>query len=270
MTIWSISRSRRFRGRRSRGNTRESFRWIAVDEYQDSNRVQEAILSCISRGENLFFVGDVKQSIYRFRQAEPGLFLEKLALFSGDDGARIDLASNFRSSEAVLSAVNAVFEAVMQTRSGDIDYDARARLVCGRSQPEGGAELHLVRKERAQSEDEEDALEDAADLEVEARLIARRIHAIMESERYTDAGTGETRRYRYGDFAVLLRAGTEAQMLSQTLASSGVPAYAQSSGGYFDAVEVQVFRNPAVDHRQPQAGCAASFRAAFQHRRFHA
>ncbi len=231
---------------------RESFRWIAVDEYQDSNRVQEAILSCISRGENLFFVGDVKQSIYRFRQAEPGLFLEKLALFSGDDGARIDLASNFRSSEAVLSAVNAVFEAVMQTRSGDIDYDARARLVCGRSQPEGGAELHLVRKERAQSEDEEDALEDAADLEVEARLIARRIHAIMESERYTDAGTGETRRYRYGDFAVLLRAGTEAQMLSQTLASSGVPAYAQSSGGYFDAVEVQVFRNllSIIDNRR--------------------
>ena len=231
---------------------REKFQWIAVDEYQDSNRVQEAILSRITRGDNLFFVGDVKQSIYRFRQAEPGLFLEKLARFSGSEGKRIDLASNFRSSEAVLSAVNEVFEAVMSERAGDIDYDDRARLVCGTSQPAGSAELHLIRKERAESEDDEDALEEAADLEVEARLIAKRIHEIMQQETYTDAKTGETRNYRYGDFAVLLRAGTEAQLVSQTLASSGVPAYAQSSGGYFDAVEVQIFRNllSVIDNRR--------------------
>ncbi len=231
---------------------REKFRWIAVDEYQDSNRVQEAILSRISRGDNLFFVGDVKQSIYRFRQAEPGLFLEKLARFSGEAGKRIDLASNFRSSAEVLSVVNDVFESVMRAESADIDYDARARLVCGASQPAGGAELHLIRKERAESEDEEDALEDAVDLEVEARFIARRIHEIMQRETYTDSKTGETRNYRYGDFAVLLRAGTEAQTVSQTLAAGGVPAYAQSSGGYFDAVEVQIFTNllSIIDNRR--------------------
>jgi len=231
---------------------RKKFQWIAVDEYQDSNRVQEAILSFITRGDNLFFVGDVKQSIYRFRQAEPGLFLDKLARFSGKAGTRIDLANNFRSSEAVLAAVNEVFEAVMSERAGDIDYDERARLVCGANQPEGSAELHLIRKERAESEDGDDALEEAADLEVEARLIATRIHEIIQSEIYTDAKTGETRNYRYGDFAVLLRAGTEAQMVSQTLASSGVPAYAQSSGGYFDTVEVQIFRNllSVIDNRR--------------------
>jgi ATP-dependent helicase/nuclease subunit A len=231
---------------------REKFRWIAVDEYQDSNRVQEAILSCITRGDNLFFVGDVKQSIYRFRQAEPGLFLEKLANFSGKVGGRIDLAENFRSSEAVLAAVNEVFEAVMSERAGDIDYDDRARLVCGTDQPIGNVELHLIRKERAESEDREDALEEAADLEVEARLIAKRIQTIMLTERYTEANSDKTRNYRYGDFAVLLRAGTEAQMVSQTLASSGVPAYAQSSGGYFDAVEVQIFRNllSVIDNRR--------------------
>lgn len=230
---------------------REKFRWIAVDEYQDSNRVQEAILSRITRGDNLFFVGDVKQSIYRFRQAEPGLFLEKLNRFSGSRGKRIDLASNFRSSAAVLNAVNEVFERVMQEKSADLDYDDRARLVCGREQPQGSAELHLIAKDRVESE-EEDALEDAADLEVEARLIAKRIHEIMETETCIDAKTGETRNYRYGDFAVLLRAGTEAQMLSQTLAASGVPAYAQSSGGYFDAIEVQVFRNllTLIDNRR--------------------
>ena len=231
---------------------REKFRWIAVDEYQDSNRVQEAILSRIARKDNLFFVGDVKQSIYRFRQAEPGLFLEKLAHFSGEKGMRIDLAENFRSSEEVLQSVNDVFEAVMLERSCDIAYDARARLVCGTKQPIGSAELHIIRKERAEIYEEEDALEEAADLEVEAKLIATRIHTIMEKERYTDAKTGETRNYRYEDFAVLLRAGTEAQMVSQTLASCGVPAYAQSSGGYFDAVEVQIFRNllSVIDNRR--------------------
>ncbi len=231
---------------------REQFRWIAVDEYQDSNRVQEAILSCIARGDNLFFVGDVKQSIYRFRQAEPGLFLDKLARFSGEGGARIDLAENFRSSEEVLQAVNEVFAAIMRARSGDIDYDARAQLVCGAVQPAGCAQLHLIQKERSESEAGGDALEDAADLEVEARLIAARIHEIMQQETYTDARTGEMRSYRYGDFAVLLRAGTEAQSVSRALAAGGVPAYAQASGGYFDAVEVQILRNllSVIDNRR--------------------
>ncbi len=231
---------------------REQFRWIAVDEYQDSNRVQEAILSRITRGDNLFFVGDVKQSIYRFRQAEPGLFLQKLATFSGEAGERIDLSSNFRSSNEVLSAVNETFEAILSETSGDIDYDSRARLACGATQPTGGAELYLVRKERAESETDDDPLEDAADMEVEARLIAGRIHEIIQNETFVDARTGETRNYHYSDFAVLLRAGTEAQTLSQTLASCGVPAYAQSSGGYFDAIEVQIFRNllSVIDNRR--------------------
>ncbi len=231
---------------------REKFSWIAVDEYQDSNRVQEAILNQITRGDNLFFVGDVKQSIYRFRQAEPGLFLEKLSRFSGEAGHRIDLSSNFRSSDAVISAVNETFEAILSERSGDVEYDERAHLVRGTDQPEGGAELVLIDRDRAGSDDDEDALEDAADMEVEARLIAGRIHEIMRKETYTDAKTGEVRNYRYSDFAVLLRAGTEAQTLSQTLASGGVPAYAQSSGGYFDAIEVQIFRNllSVIDNRR--------------------
>lgn len=232
---------------------RARFRWIAVDEYQDSNRVQEAILNQITNGGNLFYVGDVKQSIYRFRQAEPKLFLQKLALFSGDLGARIDLSSNFRSSKAVLDAVNEVFEAILSEESGDLDYDARARLVCGADQPEGAVELHLIQKQRAEGDEaEEDPLEDAADLDVEARCIAERIHAIMEHESFDDARTGETRAYRYADFAVLLRAGTDAQTISQTLSQQGIPCYAQSSGGYFDAIEVQILKNllSLIDNRR--------------------
>lgn len=234
---------------------REKFRWIAVDEYQDSNRVQEAILSRICRGSNLFFVGDVKQSIYRFRQAEPGLFLEKLSLFSGDQGTRIDLSSNFRSSNEVLAAVNEVFGAILNESSGDIDYDERARLLSGADQPEGGAELHLIRRNLAESAgetEEDDPLEDAADLEVEARLIAKRIHETLRDETYADPKTEGTRSYRYADFAVLLRAGTDAEVVSQTLAQQGVPCYAQSSGGYFDAIEVQIFKNllAVIDNRR--------------------
>ncbi len=232
---------------------RERFRWIAVDEYQDSNRVQEAILNRITSGNNLFFVGDVKQSIYRFRNAEPRLFLEKLALFADGPGTRIDLTSNFRSSEGVLAAVNEVFEAILTQEAGDIDYDLRARLVCGAPQPEGGSELHLIEKQRAENDEaEEDPLEDAADMEVEGRLIASQIHKIMERELLIDAKTGEARSYRYADFAVLLRAGTDAQTLSQTLSQQGIPCYAQSSGGYFDAIEVQIFRNllAVIDNRR--------------------
>lgn len=231
---------------------RERFLWIAVDEYQDSNRVQEAILRRISRGNNLFFVGDVKQSIYRFRQAEPGLFLEKLASFSGGAGCRVDLTQNFRSAREVLACVNETFSAILSTEAGDIEYDSRARLACGGNPPPGGAELHLIRKTRAETEGEEDALEDAADMEVEARLIADRIRRMMESETYTDAKTGQERAYRYVDFALLLRAGTDAQIAAQTLAQCGVPSYAQSSGGYFDAVEVQIFRNllRVIDNRR--------------------
>ncbi|HWQ06989.1 MAG TPA: UvrD-helicase domain-containing protein [Feifaniaceae bacterium] len=221
----------------------ERFLWIAVDEYQDSNRVQEAILRRIARGDNLFFVGDVKQSIYRFRQAEPGLFLEKLNLFSAGAGSRVDLTQNFRSSPEVLACVNETFAAILSTEAGDMEYDSRARLACGATPPAGGAELHLIRKSRAESETEEDALADAADMEVESRLIADQIRKIMQSESYEDTKNNQNRPYRYADFAVLLRAGTDAQVAAQTLAQCGVPCYAQSSGGYFDAVEVQIFRN---------------------------
>lgn len=234
------------------GEYRERFQWIAVDEYQDSNRVQEAILQSIARGDNLFFVGDVKQSIYRFRQAEPKLFLEKLAGFSGGSGARIDLTSNFRSSAEVLAAVNETFGAIMQRNAGEVDYDARARLVPGANPPPGGAELHLIRRTRAETEGEADALEDAADLEVESRLIAARIREIRQNEQYFDARSGETRDYRYADFAVLLRAGTDAQTVAETLSQCGIPCYAQTSGGYFDAVEVQILRNllRVIDNRR--------------------
>ena len=228
---------------------RERFALIAVDEYQDSNRVQEAIVDAIRREDNLFFVGDVKQSIYRFRQAEPALFNEKLLRFSGASGARIDLNKNFRSSPQVLACVNDTFSAIMQEPAAEIAYDERAMLRYGGTAGDGGAELHIVSRE---TDVLDDALESAADVEVEARLAASRIRRIMDTEQVFDPSTGALRAVTYSDIAILLRSTTHAQQLSETLSQCGIPSYAQLNGGYFDAMEVQIFLNllRIIDNRR--------------------
>lgn len=262
---------------------RERFCYIAVDEYQDSNRVQEALLEAVRREDNLFFVGDVKQSIYRFRQAEPALFLEKLARFDGAHGTRIDLTSNFRSAPDVLESVNDVFRAILTPETGELAYDARAALVPGRAGLSGGTELHLVERALAgapEEEPEEDApeedaqqdgagagadepLEDLLDAEVEARLVARRIRALMAGGTVPDRETGQARPLRYGDFAVLLRTRTHAAHFAATLAQEGIPSYAQLSGGYFDSVEVLLALNllRVVDNRRQDIPLLSVLRA---------
>ena len=261
---------------------RERFCYIAVDEYQDSNRVQEALLEAVRREDNLFFVGDVKQSIYRFRQAEPALFLEKLARFDGAHGTRIDLTSNFRSAPDVLESVNDVFRAILTPETGELAYDARAALVPGRAGLSGGTELHLIERalagapeEEPEEEPEEDAqqdgagagadepLEDLLDAEVEARLVARRIRALMAGGTVPDRETGQARPLRYGDFAVLLRTRTHAAHFAATLAQEGIPSYAQLSGGYFDSVEVLLALNllRVVDNRRQDVPLLSVLRA---------
>lgn len=229
---------------------REAFDYIAVDEYQDSNRVQEAILQSVTRGDNLFMVGDVKQSIYRFRQAEPALFLEKLA--STNEGAlgRIDLSANFRSSSAVIHSVNDCFAAIMRQELGGVAYDERARLVQGAEGQPGGASLHII--EHVSDEADEDA--EAEDAVVEARFVAARIHALKQADP----------ALRYGDIAVLLRSTTHALRFAATLAKNGVPCYAQSNAGYFDSIEVQVFLNllRVIDNRRRDVPLLSVMRAS--------
>ena len=221
---------------------RDRFTAIIVDEYQDSNAVQEAILNRIKRSDDLFFVGDVKQSIYGFRMAEPGLFLEKLRTFTGDAGNRIDLNHNFRSSPEVLDAVNRVFEKLMQPGQSPIVYDEKAALRPGMAQPQGAVELHLI--ERRQAEDAEDA-EDMENAEAEAHFCARRIRELMGSELYREKAEGDPRPYRYGDFAILLRSMTNARVFARTLALAGIPCY-------FESVEVMVVLNllRVIDNRR--------------------
>lgn len=219
------------------------FAEIMVDEYQDSNRVQEAILDSICKRrkgrENRFMVGDVKQSIYRFRQAEPGLFLQKYDQYeNGEDGVRIDLHQNFRSRDAVLSPVNEIFGRIMRRELGGVEYDEAAALKAGASYPENEAcraELLLL----SQKEWEELRPECGfTKPEAEAHLIAARIRRMLEEEQVTE--DGKLRLVRPGDIVILLRTMSGwSETFVRVLNDEGIPASAQSRTGYFETLEVE-------------------------------
>jgi len=214
---------------------RERYDYVFVDEYQDTSDLQEALIGAISRGDNLFMVGDVKQSIYRFRLAEPRLFLEKYAAYARGEGGRLlPLTRNFRSRRGILDFVNLVFERVMTGGDAEIAYDALARLNPGREDagdgPEPDVELLLVDGD-AEPEDGEEAEtpEQLAAAEREGVLIAGRIRRMMAAD--------PTLRYR--DFAILTRSkvGVFSAMMPVMLAH-GIPAYADGQAGYFNSLEI--------------------------------
>ena len=210
------------------------FTEIMVDEYQDVSRVQDQIFRALSReGENLFFVGDLKQSIYRFRLADPGIFIEKNAQYSGNGqgGRVIHLQENFRSQPAVLAAVNAVFERCMSERLGNLDYGQADMLLPAAAQQadEIVPELLLVPGETAEN----------TDLEEEAKLVAREILKLMGSARVTDRN-GE-RNIRFGDIAILLRsANAVGSTFRRVLLAEGVPVSAGAGGDFYGSFEVSV------------------------------
>ncbi len=219
------------------------FAEIMVDEYQDSNLVQEAILNSISGSrkgrDNRFMVGDVKQSIYRFRQAEPGLFLEKYRRYEkGAEGARIDLHQNFRSRGEVLFPVNEVFERIMSQELGGIEYDEAAALRVGATYPESKectAEILLL-----SSEEWEEVRPECnwTKPEAEAHLIAARIRRMLEEEQVSDHGT--MRPVEPGDIVILLRTMSGwSEIFVRVLQEEGIPASAQSREGYFQTMEVE-------------------------------
>lgn len=269
----------------------EQYRHVLVDEYQDINALQDAILRLVSRecldpGErgarrqpaNLFCVGDVKQSIYRFRLADPSLFLARAARFSGDtsgageagtpgDGRLIPLAENFRSIPPILDAVNAVFERLMTPESAEIAYDATQRLVAGKRASdygpypaEGAVSLYVVPTEKARRAAEADnegeppggsVDDDALDLdrtEREAAVVAGLIREAVGT-------TAPENRFDYGQIAVLLRAMKhKAVQFAAILRRFGIPVLAEVGDGFFTAQEVidavsllRVLDNPLQD-----------------------
>ena len=255
---------------------RQYFQEILIDEYQDSNLVQEYLLSAISGEEegryNRFMVGDVKQSIYKFRLARPELFLEKYDTYQETgDLCRIDLAKNFRSRIQVVDAVNDVFSRIMRREIGGIAYDDKAALYPGagypaQEDPAYGSELLLIRKpekgEREESGIGEQHAEGAGVLvdydnvrQLEALAIAAHIKQLKGSLKVMEKSTGELRPVRYSDMVILLRttSGWDEEF-KKILEQQGIPVYITSKTGYFGALEVQellqflrVLDNPRQD-----------------------
>ena len=224
------------------------FEEIMIDEYQDSNQVQEDILTAISREHqgvgNMFMVGDVKQSIYRFRMARPELFMEKYNTYTSDDSAhqRIDLHKNFRSRNEVLDFTNDIFYKIMAADLGNVQYDDDAALYPGASYPEETMrpELLLVDyKDEELSEIIED--EDGDKVQIEALLIANRIRGLMENGMVTDKKTGQLRAVQYRDIVILSRSvATWGNTVAAVLKDCDIPAHVESNTGYFSSYEIQV------------------------------
>ena len=244
---------------------RESFEEIMIDEYQDSNYVQELILTSISRTDppNLFMVGDVKQSIYRFRLARPELFMEKYETYTKEESEhqKIELHQNFRSRKSVLDSVNFFFYQLMHKAVGNVEYDKDAALYPGLvyepcdTHPTGGAtELMLLDLEDV-TEDSDDVVKPDNDdtqavyssREWEAAMIAEKIREITDPESGLYIWDKEQKTYRlteYRDIAILLRTVSGwAEELISVLLSKGISASADTGSGYFSALEVQTILN---------------------------
>ncbi len=222
------------------------FTEIMVDEYQDVNAVQDLLFRCVSRnGQNIFMVGDIKQSIYRFRLADPSIFINKYMNFkdfspeADTEPKRILLRSNFRSDSNILGACNHVFSNTMSESLGEIRYDENSSLMppVGAPPPRGKTELAILRMPQA-----EDGEERPDKTYLEAKMVAGRIKSLVQNHE-TIMENGQERPVRYGDIAILLRSPNSAgASFRRALFEEGIPVSAEQGGGFFLAPEILIVR----------------------------
>jgi ATP-dependent helicase/nuclease subunit A len=247
---------------------RRKYKYIFIDEYQDSNGLQEAIINQIKRDDNLFMVGDVKQSIYRFRLADPDIFISKYRSFlnnlEGSHGkavnVAIDLNKNFRSRDEILKAVNFVFSKIMTRELGEVDYDEKAALNTGSEFPGSNpVELNIIHKNASQKsskentdEDKEDGnLKNEADLEIESMETAE-LEAVFAANRIKDLlkeetclpGKRERKKTEYKDIVILLRSVSNwAGIFEERFNKEGIPFYYDGGKGFYETLEVKIVLN---------------------------
>ena len=223
-----------------------------IDEYQDTNDVQELIATLLSNGRNRFMVGDVKQSIYRFRQADPTIFQKKYRSFSSDENAedrRIDLNRNFRSDSAILASINYIFRQLMSEKLLELDYGDREALYPGRHEDPrpaayagGAVEVEFIDKvtdENTVPMDE--SVNDITSITFEGRLIAKKIRALMEEKRQVMNKDGTFRSIDYSDIVILLRSiDKKAPALLKVLNEEHIPATADKDDDFIRSMEVQI------------------------------
>ncbi len=238
----------------------KKFAEVMIDEYQDSNLIQEIIVTSVSRISqgiyNVFMVGDVKQSIYSFRSSRPELFMEKFHTYTRDDSKeatdnpeiiekqRIDLDRNFRSRREVLDGTNYIFEKIMRASLGGVTYDKSAALYLGADfKPQQGNEMEvrILRTEESNPE-------------LEAIDVAKRIKELVGHHQVLDKKTGDFRDTRFGDIVILTRSTTDWGILTEVFSEMGIPIHTESKEGYFTAWEIallldylRVIDNPKQD-----------------------
>ena len=245
----------------------KQFEEIAIDEYQDSNLVQEYILTSVSRGNNIFMVGDVKQSIYKFRQARPELFLEKYKSYSlenaNEKGLKIQLFKNFRSRENILDFTNEIFANIMSESLGEIEYTKEEFLNLGANWENEETEKKLEEgiqflvkneidiidlKEKeiqkdydAENGEEVEQQENLEDIEIEAKFVAKKIKELVKSKyQVYDLKEQKYRDIKYRDIAILLRSTkTKAPIFEKELIEKDIPVYSDMSAEYIDSMEIQ-------------------------------
>ena len=252
----------------------EKYQEIAIDEYQDSNLVQEYILNSVSKGNNIFMVGDVKQSIYKFRQAMPELFIGKYKTYKNkvdkttDDDLKIQLFKNFRSRENVLYFTNLIFQDIMSDNLGDIEYNEDEYLNLGADYPEEKQNLKTeidiidLSDEDIELEfekDDEEKIEDEdriENVELEARFVANKIKELVDDKfKVWDRKEEKYRDVKYKDIVILLRStSSPAPVYEQELLNLEIPVFSDSSQEYLDSIEIQtimsllkVIDNPMQD-----------------------
>ena len=250
---------------------KEKFEEIAIDEYQDSNLVQEHILQSVSRGNNIFMVGDVKQSIYKFRQARPELFLDKykkynLTAESTDNGVKIQLFKNFRSRENVLDLTNLIFKNIMSENLGDICYDEKEFLNYGANFPKlenkssnyaGIAELDIIdlkvpeenvyKNDEDAGDDKNEKIEEISedeerveDVVLEAKYVAKRIKELIDSDYMVYDRKKGYRKITYKDIVVLLRSTKiSAPIFEKEISTLNMPVFSDVSSEYLETLEIQ-------------------------------
>ena len=232
----------------------EKFSEIAIDEYQDSNLVQEYILTAISNEKNIFMVGDVKQSIYRFRQARPELFLDKYEKYHEEknaNGQKIKLFKNFRSRKNILDVTNLVFEDIMSKEFGEIQYDESEylNLASTYEEPEdkelnyaGITELNIIdlKTEQPEEDDDEPNEQILEKAEIEAKYVAEKINELIKSNYHIYDKNKGYRKIEYRDIVILLRATSNiANIFEKQLLNLEIPVYSEQSENYLESIEIQ-------------------------------
>ena len=239
----------------------EKYEEIAIDEYQDSNMVQEYILNSIAKGNNLFMVGDVKQSIYKFRQARPELFLEKYQNYQSIEnklsqtGRKIQLFKNFRSRETILTFTNFIFSEIMSKKLGDMDYTQEEYLNLGANyEPLEEMETHtrkieidvidLGKTQEIEEGEEEEEADDKNIIEntvLEAKYVSQKIKELIEKGYLVwDKKQNQYRKITYKDIVILLRATSHAAPIyEKELSQQNMPVFSDTSAQYLESTEIQ-------------------------------